>query len=1234
MQGRNRLERVGADRRRATSLAASCCPSPGRALLRLLFAATFLSAGLTCVHAETYPRISAAEGTVVARKLGEEAQFVDLSTWRPVDVNQDLLAGDALRTNASGNLTIRFADKSLVRMGRNTTMVVKKISSTSDSVLSLTEGTIWARAARGGSKIEVETPAATAAIRGTDWTLTVNGDRTTLTVLEGAVELANAQGSVVVSQGEGATVTIGQAPSKYTLVNLKEREQMLIYSEIRGAFSSMSTSGADGRKTRADRRRILAMDPSIRSAEDWLSLAEASLVISGREDARAALAHLTRPLKGAAEARAKLVEAMLAGQQMQYAKAAGLFAEALPGLPRDRRATATYGLWFARSLAEPDRAFPPPNPNAFADDPEAVLLRAMLAAREEGTAAAIAVLAEGEKRFPGDARLPANRAGRALELDRRDEVREALAKAKALDPDEPYYLLISARFRTTVSSDVDGALVELQHAAAVAPGSSDIWNEIGLVYSERNAIVEADRAHRKAVQFDPENPVVRANYARLLIDYDQMAAAKREIDMASAIDPTSYAVLATRGRYLLKMGRTAEGEKDLLAAAAVNPTYGDALVGLAIASYQLEAVEETMQALDNADRFDPNNPSIPLIRSGIAIDEFKADEAVVQAREALRRRQERGGHYTGYDVNRQASSFLGLALQNLGMDEWGHYYSSRAYDPFKASTYNDESNKGRADPMINPGISGLDRFYLNGVGEGSGLQATLMDPMFIASEGRRNSIENRAFAELTATGALLSERSRTGWDSNLTLQGISYAGIPTSYLLEGSMTRPKSERDNDADDFTNGGFQLGLRPSLTDTVALFGMRTRWEQGLPGQITSASLVDRYASDQSTLGGAWSHIIEERNTIQAFVVRETIDDYQFMRQANEFGRLYDYDQYFKDTNWTGGLSHLYGIGPVTLHYGLELTQHDGSFEQIRTHTRHGFESRFFSADEALASRTYLDAIWDVTTDLKLQGGIYHSRIEGVDSEWGPFNPRIGVAWAPIDNHWLRAYYREDTALFSNYTLSPISTVSLVPMGVGLVNGGQSRTAGLHWDAEWSERFFTSVDYQHQQFSGLGVLYDDTSASISTTDGTIDRLNIAANYWIGGGFGSFASLTLNEGRDTRGPWKGYEVPLVPDYVAQVGLKYVHPSRITATIAQNFVGRRVGGQDYGYDPKTDSIQPIVGRLKPFATTDAALTWKSPNGRLEATFSVTNIFDQRFDSAYDVPAPGRTIWAGLTSRF
>ena len=130
----------------------------------------------TIAAADVFPRLSNPEGTVISHKSGEEARFVDSAGWKTVDVKQDLLAGDVLRTNAIGHLAILFYDRTQIRLGRNTTLRVKKIGSADGTELGLESGTIWARAERGGEGITVETPAAAAAIRGTDWTMTVEGD--------------------------------------------------------------------------------------------------------------------------------------------------------------------------------------------------------------------------------------------------------------------------------------------------------------------------------------------------------------------------------------------------------------------------------------------------------------------------------------------------------------------------------------------------------------------------------------------------------------------------------------------------------------------------------------------------------------------------------------------------------------------------------------------------------------------------------------------------------------------------------------------------------------------------------------------------------------------------------------------------------------------------------------------------------------------------------------------------
>ncbi|WEX74589.1 FecR domain-containing protein [Sinorhizobium numidicum] len=1173
--------------------------------------------------AEVLPRAAQPEGSVISRKFGEEIRFIEIEDWRSVEVRQDLLAGDTLRTNASGSLALLFSDDTQMRMGRNTTLLVKKIGQGSDSELELQSGVIWARAKRGGSGLTVDTPSATAAIRGTDWTLRVSGNGdTTLSVLEGSVELKNAQGAVTVNQGEGAFAAIGQAPRKYILVDLKEREQVLLYSELRNVFVSLPTSGMGGRETRDERGRILAIPPARRSSQDWLALAEAALSSDGRAAAKDALAHLHRPLAAGLEARAKLVEAMIAGLELRYADASRLFAAALPALPQNRKASALYGRWFADSLANPDQEIPRPAEGAYADDPTAAMMKAATASHVLGPAEAIEILRAAERRFPDDARLPAMRADLAYQLDRRDEVKEALARASAIDPEEPAYLLVSARFRATVSSDLDGALGDLKRAAKIAPGDDAVWNELGIVQSDRNAIVEADAAHRRATELNPENAVLHANYARFLMDNDQMAAAKSEIDKAEALDPHSYAVLAAKGRYLLRIGKTEEGEKTLLEASAANPTYGDSLIGLAIGSYQLGAEEEAAQALDNADRLDPDNPSIPLIRSGIAVDQYRADEAIIEAREALRRRQARGGYYSGYDANRQVSSFVGIALDNIGLNEWSQYYSDRSYDPFRSTTYLDEAAGGRVSPFVgfSPLVSPSERTQAGSSTASSNLQALLLDPLAVASPTIRNPLERTKFFEAAIGGGPIWQDGELGWKSDILVQGTSYAPLPISYYLQAEALRPESPRTNDRDDITGANFAVGIHPTIEDNVYLFGDMVELDAGFPGQTWSPHPFDTRETRFANLGVGWSHTFGDRNLLQAFGVIGDSDVDQSIDLFDEFGP-YRVEQETEEETATIGVSHLYGVGPVTLRYGAETGRFHTRDSAIYTDLLTGgvFRVDRFSA-KGNATRAYADATWDISEDLQLQGGVF---VNWLDTDDCPcVDPRIGIAWSPVDNHWLRALYREDTQFSSNYTLAPVSTVGLTPLELPLFIGGNSKTAAFRWEAEWSERFFTSVEYQHQRFDGLSLDIPDLLGSFDTTTGEIDRVNVSGNYWIGEGLGAFGSFTWNHSEDLSFGSNGdFGVPLVPDYLAQVGLTFVHPSRVKATVAQTFIGERVGAQ-FGIE------------LSSYTTTDAAISWESPSGHLELSLQLLNAFDNDFELAFGIPGPGRAVLGTVRAKF
>ena len=890
---------------------------------------------------------------------------------------------------------------------------------------------------------------------------------------------------------------------------------------------------------------------------------------------------------------------------------------------------AGYGEWIATSLKDPDAAVASPPLNRTPATAAEAIAQATAIAHMRGQKEAIALLEAAEKRFPDDASLPAMRASLAFELDQRETVRAALDRARALDPDDPTYLVTNARFRVGVSSDLDGALADLKRAAEVSPGDDSVWNEIGIVQSDRNAPIEANAAHRRAVDLNPENAAIRANYARFLMDNEQMTAARREIDAAEALDPTSYAVLAAKGRYLLRMGRTAEGETALQEAAAVNPTDGDALIGLAIANYQAGADGEAAQALDNADRFDPDNPTIALMRAGIASDQYRADDAIVYAREALRRRQARGGYYTGYDANRQVSAVLGSTLESIGLSEWSQYYQDRAFDPFLASSHDGEQRAGRANPFVAEPLSGLDRFPSGGIYLPTNLQSLILDPLAVASEDRVNSLERRKFFETSLTGGLTAEGGGIGWMGDVTLQGTNYDGLPLSYNLQAQISRPEGARLNDDADFEGGVFELGLKPTVADNVYLLGMLNKSFTGYPGPAFFPTLDDTVKGKGDMLGLGWSHTIGDRNVVQAFGMLEHSDSTSDYEDTCTLGPCRIVEHVNTDRK-SFGVSHLIGLGPVTLRYGVEAVTYDSVVDGVITDIATLFPTPYGDLVKGRAERLYADGILDISNDLKLQAGAYYSRFDSSGGVFDTVDPRIGVAWAPVENHWLRAYYRRDTQFPVTQTLSPVSTVGLTPLDLPLLTEGQSRTAAVRWDAEWNERFFTSLEYQH-------VRFDDTIADVPDYlnrwfyigEGRIDRVSLAANYWAGNGLGLFGSFTWNESADTT-PGNGgtMSAPLIPDYVAQAGFTFVHPSRWTLSVAQTFVGERVGGRLFGAGP------PTVFKLDDYTTTDISAGWKSESGHLEIALQLLNAFDTKIEMARGMPATGRTFLATMRARF
>ncbi|MBY3142235.1 FecR domain-containing protein [Rhizobium laguerreae] len=1225
--------------------------------------------------ADPVPRATPVAGSVIARKIGEEVRFIDVSNWRVVDINQDLLTGDVLRTNANGQLAIVFSDHTQVRLGRNSSLQVKKMAAGGDTVLNLQSGTIWARAERGGQGLTVETPAAAAAIRGTDWTMTVEGAKTSMIVLEGRVALSNPQGSVEVNEGEGAVATIGQAPTKIISVNPDDREQMLFYLDLRDGFDLMPTSPLRADRMATERRRLLALPPERRTTEDWLELAEVQSAFDGRRAAAATLQNIRgRKLTTAQQARVDLIDATIAGSEKRYGDAVKLFQKALPHLDPTRRNMAQYGGYFARSLADPAHAEQPP---ANTTGPYGAIMEAYTTGFLKNPRAALEIIKKAEQRYPDDPTLPAVRAQLAELTDDREQMKEAIERSLSLDPDHPMALSARAGYKASYESDINGALADLNRAIALAPGASGTLNSLGLLQSSRDANGEAEKAFKKAIELDPQDPLLHANLAILYLDQARMKEAKREIDTAIALDPSFDHALLARGRYYLQTGERDKALADLLAASTANPAHSQSQFMLAAAHYEKGDRLPSEQALDNANRLDDDDPVISSFRTAIDIDDYDSDGAIRNAQEFLRRSRARGGDYSGLGANASAGSTLNDAFRLQGLGAWGRYYGDAVFDPFNGTGYIDQSIKGSIFPFVNATSFSDDNIIQNrgnASSYSSFIQGLLLSPHMLSGRSRSVTLFDVPFIEGSLGGGINSVDGHTRRIGEAEIQGYSNETIPLSFY--GNLTWEELALDGDYRDF--GGFEtenkiVGGNGYLTATVtpddrvvayvnhakndgtlnalsagsALTDFLNLLGAGVPTEISSQYSYRRNVSETTNAGLGWSHTFSYENILNgALLYSESksrtstslqVDDAPVLGLRDpDIIPFLDGTEELSSKTYIGALSHSIGSGPLTWRYGIEGGWIDAS---TTTFSRlHELFPRFPVLPETTSGpdtfgnrvnigRAYIDVLHEITPNLKGEYALFGTRMEGDGVDVSRFEPRFGLAWSPVQNHWLRAAFMRQSLDTGVPTLAPIGILGLQANQYSVGVDGYTDTAALQWDAEWTDRFFTSVEYQHQELHDFSIDFPLISLpaadSLPLSRGSIDRAAVTANVALGYGFGLSATYAYmeSENKDPLEPNYGGSLPFIPKNSGQIALTWVNEAKVKATVAANYIGER-DGDDLGT------------KLDDYWSLDAHLVWEPFDKRIELEAAAYNLLDEDFEITPGVPGWGRAFKGTLKVRF
>lgn len=478
--------------------------------------------------AQPVPRTAPISGAIAAAKGGEQAILVSETATRRAEVRQQLKAGDTLRTNASGTLAIVFADRTQIRLGRNSVLLVKQVSAGVPSALQLQQGSVWGRSPRGRANLSVETPSATAAIRGTDWALTVSDEATALQVFDGAVNLANDLGAVDVTAGQAARAVRGQAPVRVVLADPVGREQMLYFVRREDGLSLLG-----GRSPAFSAALRGEVEPPPLDPADPLSYVGHGFLVAYAGDLTRALAlsrdglarHPGESALYALQARAALLlgDAATAGAAVD---------RALDRDPRDAAALALRAEIKADYESQPYAALADAEAAIAADPTRAAGWAILSDIRLERAAdrEALDAIREALEREPENPELHARHAQVLLAQNRVHEAKLAIDRALALDPSRATARAALSQYLIE-TGQIAAAREEVLAASADNPGYARALTQLAEIEyrlgDEPGALQQLDAADRLDAD-SPLTPLARTAIALHSYRTDDAIAGSRE----------------------------------------------------------------------------------------------------------------------------------------------------------------------------------------------------------------------------------------------------------------------------------------------------------------------------------------------------------------------------------------------------------------------------------------------------------------------------------------------------------------------------------------------------------------------------------------------------------------------------------------------------------------------------------------------------------------------------------
>jgi len=1118
--------------------------------------------------------------------------------WQDAQVEQELFGGNYVRTGSYSKMGMLFADRTQIRLSAKSILRIKGVGDRdgrSATSLRLERGRAWTRTKVRPKGLRMETPSATAAIRGTDWDLFVAADGSSvLTVLSGEVEFFNELGSVTVIPGEQASAQIGKAPVKRLIVQPEDRVQWVSAYRVE-PLRAINLDGLPGPIERGFARlrdgdteeaagHFGSVVPTSDAERESLELGLAALSIL-RQDLSAAHARLRRLIAGRVE------------------------------------------------------------------QPAAYLILSDLHLFSGETDAAVDTVQAGLARFPENPRLYSQLARVYLVSGEGNESTRYAEKALEIDPDslEGNVALGDA---ARIEGRVETARAAYTRAVAVDPVDSRGWFGLGVINTEREEVRDGRTNLHRAIELDPEGAGYQGELGTLKTFANDFPSADQAFDQALGQTPDDYVALVGQGILELKRGNRSQALERFLRAQTIEPRYARGHMYAAVAHYQMGRHQQALDELALASRLDDKDPLPYFMASIIHTDLLQPAEAVQASRKAM----ELLPYLKSLNqlaTDQRGRSNLGQAYAFWGLEEWARSFAQESYLPtwggshlFLADRYDGLFNKNSelfqgllADPLAfgasnrfstlitSPGgyfsgsLRGTHGSNLDGFSpmvELSGL-STSSRPLayYLAYENHDLELADGPYDQESVTGAL-------GYQASHALGMFLFADrTKTDSEIRGS-----DPDRNLVDELITERVDLGVHYKFAPDSQLWlkGSRFDSEDQIGGELLGLPVTSEVDVEQREFALRHTFSVADTHEISWGVETGERETGSLFDEQNplivDSGQPYPYDQGFLDL----ATDYRYSEQYLDLYLSDRIRVNDSLLLQVDL----VYQDQDRYADYITLLNQYVGNTTAGVDPLFLGSSVFDQRHQ--DLSRSQLNPRLGLVykWAP--ERLLRLAYQDWLRPRGFSTLGSVATAG-IPLDDRMVPAGGEleRLRGqLEWGFDHATFATAYLDYeeiesnpfaltpfqlnendtlQKLRHRDLGSLArSDMLEFVNTPDyesGRIMTGGLSLNRILNRNWSLYGRYIYRDSQNTGRNYNGAQLPYLPDHTLAGGATYVDPD------GWYFTSRLV----YRTERFTDeaNTQPLEAGF------DGAfdLFWQSQQKEWLLRFSVDQAFHPDLDTQY-----------------